>query len=82
MLFGMLRDQQGNQVGAESELYDWLGLGEQIGGPLEDLAGPALNNFIKFVAVVSYVTLDLYDEFPTNTWLIGIVTKLQLHILS
>ena len=28
------------------------------GGPLEDLTGPALNNFIKFVAVVSFVTSE------------------------
>lgn len=72
VLFGMLKDAKGNVIGAESELYDHLGIGEQIGGPLEDLTGPALNNFIKLVAVVSFVTSRLYDQTPENTWVWGI----------
>jgi len=72
ILFGMLRNEQGELVGPESEVYDTLGIGEQIGGPLEDLAGPALNNFIKFVAVVSFATNGLYDETPDETWPWGI----------
>eukprot|EP00928_Gymnodinium_smaydae_P040403 TRINITY_DN27401_c0_g1_i1.p1 TRINITY_DN27401_c0_g1~~TRINITY_DN27401_c0_g1_i1.p1 ORF type:complete len:983 (-),score=246.68 TRINITY_DN27401_c0_g1_i1:73-3021(-) len=72
VLFGMLTDAQGRPVGAESDLYDTLGIGEQIGGPLEDLAGPALNNFIKFVSVMSFVTSDWYEEFPETTWVYGI----------
>jgi len=72
ILFGMLRNAQGELVGPESEIYDTLGIGEQIGGPLEDLAGPALNNFIKFVVVVSFATSGLYDETPEETWPWGI----------
>jgi len=72
VLFGMLKDKQGEVVGTNSQQYDTLGIGEQVGGPLEDLTGPALNNFIKFVAVVGFVTSDLYDEFPDNTWILGI----------
>lgn len=73
VLFGMLRNEAGEQIGAESDLYEWLGIGEQIGGPMEDLCGPALNNFIKLVSVVSFMTLDQYDEFPENTWVRGVV---------
>merc|ERR1719387_2920994 len=40
ILFGMLKNEQGEHVGAESETYDMLEIGEQIGGPLEDLTGP------------------------------------------
>jgi len=72
VLFGMLKDERGHAISAESEVYDTLGIGEQIGGPLEDLAGPGLNNFIKFVAVVSFVTNGMYEEFPTNTWMMGL----------
>jgi hypothetical protein len=72
VLFGMLKDEHGNIVGSESEVYDTLGIGEQIGGPLEDLAGPGLNNFIKFVAVVSFVTNDIYDPTPEKSWPWGI----------
>merc|ERR1711920_664138 len=42
-----------------------------IGGPFEDTTGPALNNFIKFVAVFALVTEGLYEETPTNTWQYG-----------
>merc|ERR1712232_30680 len=73
VLFGMLKDENGQIVGAESEVYDTLGIGEQIGGPLEDLAGPGLNNFIKFVAVVSFVTNGLYDPTPERTWPLGLL---------
>merc|ERR1719277_2035289 len=68
VLFGMLRGERGEIIGTESEVYDTLGIGEQIGGPLEDLTGPALNNFIKFVALTAYVTSNLYELFPTNSW--------------
>lgn len=61
VLFGMLEDKDGNVVGTDSQEYDTLGIGEQIGGPLEDLTG-ALNNFIKFVAVVSFVT-SVFSNF-------------------
>jgi len=73
VLFGMLRGEDGHIVGAESEVYDVLGIGEQIGGPLEDLSGPALNNFIKFVTVISFVTEKMYEEFPDKTWPMGVV---------
>lgn len=73
ILFGMLKDADGMSIGAESEIYDTLEIGEQIGGPLEDLTGPALNNFIKFVAITSFVTSNMYDLLPYNTWHMGIV---------
>lgn len=73
VLFGMLKDEAGEIIGSESEVYETLGIGEQIGGPLEDLAGPGLNNFIKFVAVVSFVTSSLYDQTPEKTWPWGIL---------
>ncbi|CAE7225627.1 hppA, partial [Symbiodinium sp. KB8] len=79
VLFGMLKDKQGEVVGTNSQQYDTLGIGEQVGGPLEDLTGPALNNFIKFVAVVGFVTSDLYDEFPDNTWILGSKGTLAEH---
>jgi len=42
-----------------------------IGGPLEDTTGPALNNFIKFVAVFAFVTEGLYLPEPSTTWHLG-----------
>eukprot|EP00930_Biecheleria_cincta_P016869 TRINITY_DN13580_c0_g1_i1.p1 TRINITY_DN13580_c0_g1~~TRINITY_DN13580_c0_g1_i1.p1 ORF type:complete len:524 (-),score=98.72 TRINITY_DN13580_c0_g1_i1:129-1700(-) len=83
VLFGMLKDKNGDIVGTDSQEYETLGIGEQIGGPLEDLTGPALNNFIKFVAVVSFVTSHMYDEFPNNTWQLGIAQVfIQFSLIS
>merc|ERR1712232_142064 len=42
-----------------------------IGGPFEDTTGPALNNFIKFVAVFSLVTEGLYQPEPDGTLISG-----------
>ncbi|CAE8626624.1 unnamed protein product [Polarella glacialis] len=72
VLFGMLKDEKGNVVSSESDVYEFLGIGEQIGGPLEDLCGPSLDNFIKFIVGVSFVTAELYDETPDKTWQAGI----------
>eukprot|EP00928_Gymnodinium_smaydae_P042173 TRINITY_DN2843_c0_g1_i1.p1 TRINITY_DN2843_c0_g1~~TRINITY_DN2843_c0_g1_i1.p1 ORF type:complete len:902 (-),score=213.89 TRINITY_DN2843_c0_g1_i1:89-2794(-) len=71
ILFGFLKDSHGQILGPDSQNYVNLGIGETIGGPFEDTAGPALNNFVKFIAVFSLVTEGLYDEFPTNTWPLG-----------
>jgi len=81
ILFGMLKDKEGHIIGAESEMYDTLGIGEQIGGPLEDLSGPGLNNFIKFIAVSSFVTSGLYEQTPGNTWVWGLL-QIVLNFIS
>lgn len=77
VLFGLLKDQNGEVVGPDSVHNRNLLVGESIGGPLEDTTGPAMNNFIKFVAVFAYVTggpAALYDEEPKNTWWRGFLT--------
>jgi K(+)-stimulated pyrophosphate-energized sodium pump len=79
ILFGLLKDVDGNALGPESHHYANLGVGEQIGGPFEDATGPALNNFIKFVAVFAFVTGGpgaMYDEEPGNTWYLGFLVIL------
>lgn len=77
VLFGLLRGTDGSVIGPDSPHYQNLGVGEHIGGPFEDTTGPALNNFIKFVAVYAFVTGgpgQLYDELPTNTMHLGIIS--------
>jgi Na+/H+-translocating membrane pyrophosphatase len=76
VLFGLLKDKEGNVIGPDSPHYENLGIGESIGGPFEATTGPALNNFIKFVAVFAFVTGGpgaMYDETPEKTWPFGIV---------
>eukprot|EP00927_Polykrikos_kofoidii_P018484 TRINITY_DN18574_c0_g2_i1.p1 TRINITY_DN18574_c0_g2~~TRINITY_DN18574_c0_g2_i1.p1 ORF type:complete len:902 (+),score=131.68 TRINITY_DN18574_c0_g2_i1:81-2786(+) len=75
ILFGFLHDDDGNAIGPDSDHFENLHVGELIGGPFMDTTGPALNNFIKFVAVFSLVTEGLYTPVPNQrTWLYGIAT--------
>jgi len=74
VLFGLLRNAEGEVIGPDSVHYANLGVGESIGGPFEDTTGPAMNNFIKFVAVFAFVTGgpgNMYDEKPNNTFFLG-----------
>jgi len=73
VLFGHLKDADGDAIGPDSAQYGYLGVGEMIGGPLEDVSGPALNNFVKLVAVFAFITGGLYEEEPETTWLFGFV---------
>jgi len=71
ILFGLLKDKDGSVIGPDSPHYENLGVGEMIGGPFEDTTGPALNNFVKFVAVFALVTEALYDPEPGDTFFYG-----------
>jgi len=85
VLFGHLKGPDGRSVGPDSLQYEHLGVGELIGGPLEDTTGPALNNFIKLVGVFAFVTDNLYDTTPEETWQFGafvLVGSLSLVFVS
>eukprot|EP00930_Biecheleria_cincta_P005412 TRINITY_DN106340_c0_g1_i1.p1 TRINITY_DN106340_c0_g1~~TRINITY_DN106340_c0_g1_i1.p1 ORF type:complete len:910 (+),score=126.35 TRINITY_DN106340_c0_g1_i1:192-2921(+) len=71
ILYGLLKDKEGNSIGPDSEQFQHLGVGTMIGGPFEDTSGPALNNFIKFFGVFAFVTENLYNPTPEETWQYG-----------
>jgi len=72
ILYGLLKDKTtGDSIGPDSSAFENLGVGVMIGGPFEDTSGPALNNFIKFASVYAFVTENLYDPTPENTWHYG-----------
>jgi len=73
VLFGLLKDPDGVTIGPDSPHYQNLGVGQNIGGPFEDTTGPALNNFIKFVAVFAFITEEFYQPDPSTTWMFGFV---------
>lgn len=81
VLFGRLKDAEGEAVGPDSAQYGHLGVGEMIGGPLEDVSGPALNNFVKLVAVFAFITSSLYEEDPETTWAFGLIALFGSFIL-
>merc|ERR1719221_646827 len=77
VLFGLLKSKDGEIIGPDSPHNRNLSVGESIGGPMEDATGPAMNNFIKLVAVFAFVTggpAALYQEEPTKTWPWGFLT--------
>ncbi|CAE8587044.1 unnamed protein product [Polarella glacialis] len=71
ILYGLLIDKKGDPVGPDSDEFANLKVGVMIGGPFEDVSGPALNNFIKFVGVFAFVTEGMYDPTPERTWPYG-----------
>jgi len=76
VLFGLLRSPDGEVIGPDSVHNRNLLIGESIGGPMEDTTGPAMNNFIKLVAVFAFVTggpAALYQEEPKDTWPFGLI---------
>lgn len=80
ILFGLLKDSDGQTIGPDSVHYANLFVGEMIGGPMEDTTGPALNNFVKFLGVFAFVTGgpgNMYEELPTNTWPLGFLIALS-----
>eukprot|EP00448_Togula_jolla_P003982 CAMPEP_0170598924 /NCGR_PEP_ID=MMETSP0224-20130122/16512_1 /TAXON_ID=285029 /ORGANISM="Togula jolla, Strain CCCM 725" /LENGTH=902 /DNA_ID=CAMNT_0010923519 /DNA_START=123 /DNA_END=2827 /DNA_ORIENTATION=+ len=74
ILYGSLRDSEGTVMGPDSPHYQNLGVGTMIGGPWKELAGPALNNFVKFLGIFALVTSKLYDPTPEATWHLGFVS--------
>merc|ERR1711974_118183 len=84
VLFGLLKTPDGTVVGPDSVHYENLAIGESIGGPFEDATGPAMNNFIKFVAVFAFITGgsgNLYGETPEDTWWMGFITAVASILL-
>eukprot|EP00913_Durusdinium_trenchii_P004682 g4347.t1 len=86
VLFGRLKDRRA--VGPDSAQYGHLGVGEMIGGPLEDVSGPALNNFVKLVAGpwidvadVHFTTRLTEEEDPETTWAFGLIALFGSFIL-
>jgi len=81
VLFGHLKAADGTAIGPDSAQYGYLGVGEMIGGPLEDTSGPALNNFVKLVAVFAFITGGLYENEPDQTWHYGFLCLFGSFIL-
>jgi len=77
VLMGGILDAQGKPLGADSAEYATLSHAGKLGAPLGDLSGPALNNFVKLVAVSAFVTNAQYDMTPENTWYIGVIFLLS-----
>ena len=56
---GGLRDKKGKVLGKGSEVHKATVVGDTVGDPLKDTAGPSLNILVKLMGVVSLVIAPL-----------------------
>jgi K(+)-stimulated pyrophosphate-energized sodium pump len=57
---GGLKDEQGNVLGKGSEAHKAAVVGDTIGDPFKDTAGPSLHVLIKLLATITLVLAPLF----------------------
>jgi K(+)-stimulated pyrophosphate-energized sodium pump len=57
---GLLKDEQGNVIGKGSEAHAAAVVGDTVGDPFKDTAGPSLHVLIKLFATVTLVLAPLF----------------------
>jgi K(+)-stimulated pyrophosphate-energized sodium pump len=61
---GGLKDENGNTLGKGSEAHKAAVVGDTIGDPFKDTAGPSLHVLIKLLATITLVLAPLFIETP------------------
>jgi K(+)-stimulated pyrophosphate-energized sodium pump len=57
---GQLKDDKGNVIGKKTEAHAAAVVGDTIGDPLKDTAGPSLHVLVKLLATITLVMAPLF----------------------
>jgi K(+)-stimulated pyrophosphate-energized sodium pump len=57
---GQLKDEKGNVLGKKSFAHQAAVVGDTLGDPLKDTAGPSLHVFVKLLATITLVMVPLF----------------------
>ena len=59
---GQLKDENGNVLGKKSFAHQAAVVGDTLGDPLKDTAGPSLHVLVKLLATITLVMCPLFIE--------------------
>ena len=65
--------EQGHHGGKGSDAHSASVVGDTVGDPLKDTVGPSLDILIKIMAVISLITVSVFQDYNLVTWISSLV---------